>query len=90
MAGECVMTDAVEVRRTPILLNEHTVALISLYILPNDHIGDLWTVEYQGCQFVTEGAVKQLVEQFEDRVSPRFLMELRKVITAKLIEWGHE
>lgn len=77
-------------KRTPILLGSHTVALITLFHLPNDRLEDLWTIEYIDTFKEVDHAASQFIDQLEDHWSPAFLMALRKKITATLAKHDAE
>ena len=70
--------------RTPIVLGEHTIALITLFHLPHDHLEDIWLMDYLDHIKNVDHAASQFIDQLEDRWSPRFLMALRDKITATL------
>lgn len=72
-----------EVRRIPILIAEHTVALISLY-RRTDKIEDSWAWDYCNAHETQESAALQFCEQLEGRWTPAFLMALRTEITRRL------
>lgn len=76
------------VRRKPIMLNEHTVALISLFTKGTDNLDDCWSYDavIEWYHQDKDSAARQFVEQLEDHWSPAFMMALRDQITAKLAE----
>jgi hypothetical protein len=77
----------VAVRRYPIMLTEHCIALITLFIKPYDRLDDLWTYDYlETAQNKPKFAAEEFVRQLEDQYTPAFLMALRKAITDKLKE----
>ncbi len=76
--------------RTPIMLGEHTVAVITLFHLPNDRLEDIWLYEYVHAMRSVEHAAKQFIASLEDHWSPAFLMALRKQITQTLAEHDKE
>lgn len=75
-----------EFKRTPIVLGSHTVAVISLFHLPNDRIEDLWTYDYWDVIKEVKHAAGQFIAALEDHWSPAFLMALRRTITETLAE----
>jgi hypothetical protein len=77
-----------EISRKPILLNEHTVALITLFKKGYDNLDDCWSYDAVSEWYYRDkdSAARQFVEQFEDHWSPAFMMALRDQITAKLAE----
>jgi hypothetical protein len=81
-------SDDVTVHRYPILISEHCVALIQLFIKPHDRLDDIWTYDYIGgdAKYRQEFAAEELIRQLEDQYSPAFLMALRRACTKKLKE----
>ena len=77
-----------EIRRKPILLNEHTVALITLFKKDHDDLEDCWSYDAISEWYYKDkdSAARQFVEQLEDHWSPAFMMSLRDQITRKLVE----
>ena len=78
-----------KIKRTPIVLNPHTIALISIFI-KHEHLEDIW---YSGSdieKFVKEQihsssrAAKQFIAQLEGHWTPRFLKALRTEIDSVL------
>lgn len=80
------------VRRYPIMLNEHCIALLSLFIKSHDHLDDLWVIDY-GHEVVHDTprrAAQELVSRLEDQWTPAFMMALRDEIIAKLVKHDWE
>lgn len=74
------------VSRKPIILNEHTIALITLFKRRRDSLDDCWSYEsvLEWYYRDKDSAARQFVEQLEDHWTPAFMMALREQITAKL------
>ncbi len=73
-----------KIKRTPILLNHHTVMLIQLFHA-RDSLRDSWTWDHYGDpREDNRVAAEQLIAQLENHCSPDFLMKLRDVITQTL------
>lgn len=81
-----------EVRRYPIMLNPHCIALLTLYIKQYDHLDDLWSIDYEGelAHDTPARAAQELVSRLEDHWTPAFMMALRDAIIAKLKEHDKE
>jgi len=77
-----------DISRKPILLNEHTVALITLFKKGHDTLDDCWSFDAVNEWYYRDkdSAARQFVEQFEDHWTPAFMMSLRDQITKKLAE----
>jgi len=82
------MSDAdVQVTRKPILITEHTIALLTLFRKPEDSLDDLWTLDYiQGEPDTAKVAAKEFVNQLCSDWNAAFLMALRDELNAKLKE----
>ena len=78
-----------EIKRTPIVLSPHTIALISVFI-KHEHLEDIWYSNSDFEKFVKEQvhsssrAAKQFIAQLEGHWTPRFLKALRKEIDREL------
>ncbi len=62
-------------QRTPIILSPHTVAVVHLFTR-HDHLDDLWMTDCDYDPNNWEQAAKQLIAQFERKVSRSFLKAL--------------
>lgn len=75
------------VRRAPILLSAHTVALILIYSR-HDHMDDIWTSDvpqyYEDVYNVHEAAAKQFVEQLDGHWCVKFMEALIKEIRLRI------
>lgn len=86
------MSDGLEMKRVPIALGSHAIALITLFKLPHDHIEDMWAWDW----IAEEGrdkhkrSAKQFIEAMEGHWSPAFLMSLRDQITETLVAHDNE
>lgn len=82
------MTVTPEIKRLPIFINEHTVAMVTLFIKPHDFIEDSWAWEFSAAKAreSTTYAAEQVISAFGDRVSPLFMKELRRAATKWLQE----
>jgi hypothetical protein len=89
-ADETTKTDGVDIERVPILINEHTVALLTLYTKDYDKLDDVWAWDYCNAHETAQSASKQFLAALEDHWSPAFLMALRDEITTKLRKHDEE
>ncbi|HSC55785.1 MAG TPA: hypothetical protein VLC51_01205 [Nitrospira sp.] len=81
-----------DVSRKPIILSEHTVALITLFKKGTDNLEDCWSFDavLEWYHKDKDSAARQFVEQLEDHWTPAFMMALRREITRKLREHDQE
>lgn len=74
--------------RTPIMLGEGGVAVITLFSLETgSNFSDLWLMDYVDVIKDVDHAADQFVKAIHDHSSAAFLMALRRKITATLAEW---
>jgi hypothetical protein len=82
-----------KIRRTPILINNHAVALLHIFTR-YDHLEDLWTVDADGLDKekweMYDEAAKQFVEQLEDQWCIKFMEALRDEIDKQIKEHKKE
>lgn len=81
-----------DVRRVPIALGQHAIALLTLFKLPHDHIDDMWALDWLQEEAHTQHkrSSQQLIDAMEGHWSPVFLMALRDRITETLTEHDKE
>lgn len=77
-----------EVKRVPIVVSEHTIAMLTLFNKPFDSLDDLWAHEWiaEEAHQHHKRSAAALVASFEGRWSPAFFMALRAAITDALQE----
>lgn len=80
------MSEGPTIKRVPVVIGEHTIALLTLFNKPFDHIEDMWALDWIQEEAHTHHprSAKALVAAFEDRWSPAFFMALRDEITNAL------
>ncbi len=76
--------DGVTVRRLPILLNEHEVALITVFTKQYDDLEDSWSWNMLTGEQTSETAAKQFVAALAEHASPAFWISFRAEITKLL------
>ena len=86
------MPDNISSRRYPIIITDHCIALLELFIKPHDHLDDVWSYDYLEEEISNEPqfAADEFVRRLENHWTPAFMMALRKAITNKLIEHDQE
>lgn len=67
-----------EVRRTPIVISEHSIALVTLFKMETDHLDDLWMMDWirEEIRARHRRSAKQMIDALEDTWSPAFLLAL--------------
>lgn len=70
-------------KRTPIVLSSHTVALVTLFHLPHDNLEDLWVTEYLDHIKEIDFAAAQLIAQITEggHCTPAFMIALKREVT---------
>jgi hypothetical protein len=81
-----------EVRRVPIIVGGHAIALLTLFKLPHDNLDDVWAWDWLQEEIHTQHykSAKQFIDALEDHWSPAFLMALRDEITKRLEQHDKE
>lgn len=81
-----------DVRRVPIILSNHSIALLTLFRMPHDKLDDLWAWDWlrEECHNQHKRSAKQMIDAMDDHWTPAFLMALRDRITEKLAEHDQE
>ena len=81
-----------EVKRVPIILSSHGVALLTLFKLPHANLDDLWAWDWlaEECQTGHVRSAKQFIDAMEGHWSPAFLKALRDQITSTLEQHDKE
>lgn len=81
-----------EVRRMPIILSEHAIALLTLFRKPHDCLDDLWAFDWlhQEVHDSHRKSAKQFIDAMDGHWCPAFLMSLRDQIDLTLAEHDRE
>lgn len=74
------------VRRVPIVIGAHAIALLTLFKLQHDSLDDVWAWDWvaeENNSLHTRSA-KQFIDSLKDYWTPVFMMALREEITKRL------